>query len=130
VNKFAIALLLGTVFAVGCGDKTDGAGSGSAKASGAPSGSAKATASAAAAAATNATAGNKTCDDYWTKQRACNEAQMKGTPEGAGRDAAKKVLDDAEKMTKDLWAKLEGPGLETACKAMLDSLAQNTHCPK
>ena len=39
MNKIAIALLLGACFAVGCGDKTDGAASGSAKASAAPAAS-------------------------------------------------------------------------------------------
>lgn len=127
MNKFAIALLLGTVFAVGCGDKTDGAASGSAKASGAPAASGK---SSAAAASTGGSSGNKTCDDYWTKQRACNDAALKAAPEGAARDAIKKTLDESEKTTKESWAKMEGPGLEAACKQMLESLAQNPNCPK
>jgi hypothetical protein len=53
VNKIAIALLLGACFAVGCGDKTDAAGSGSAKASAAP-----------AASSAKSAAGAGSTDDY------------------------------------------------------------------
>jgi hypothetical protein len=128
VNKLAIALLLGTFFAVGCGDKTDTAASGSAKASGAPASSAKG--SAAAATTGGGSSGNKVCDEYWTKVKACNEKAISGAPEGPGRDAAKKAIEDSEKMTKEQWAKMEGPALEAACKAMIDGLAQNPNCPK
>lgn len=128
MNKFAIALLLGTVFAVGCGDKTDGAGSGSAKASSAPSGSAKAATSASAATTGDtASAGNKTCDDYWTKFKACNEKGLAAMPE-ASREATKKSYDDAEKMSKEAWAKMDAAMLETTCKASLDALEKS--CPK
>lgn len=130
MNKFAIALLLGTVFAVGCGDKTDGAASGSAKASGAPAASGKASGSAASMTTGGAMAGNKVCDEYWTKVKACNEKAISAAPEGPGRDAAKKAIEDSEKMTKEQWAKMEGPALEAACKAMVDALAQNPNCPK
>jgi len=126
VNKFAIALLLGTVFAVGCGDKTDGAASGSAKASGAPAASGKGSA---AAATTGGSAGSKTCDDYWTKLKACNEAGMKAAPD-ATKEAMKKGFEDAEKQTKEAWSKMDAAGMEVACKAATDALAQNPNCPK
>ncbi len=58
MNKISIALLLGAVFAVGCGDAEKGAGSGSAKASSAPS-----TKSTASGGTTAAPAGGST-DDY------------------------------------------------------------------
>ena len=57
MKKIAIALLLGAVFAVGCGDKDGGAGSGSAKASNAPSSKPSGGTSAAAA-------GGGSTDDY------------------------------------------------------------------
>ncbi|MBL8740261.1 MAG: hypothetical protein JNK04_04175 [Myxococcales bacterium] len=126
MNKLAIALLLGAVFAVGCGDKTDGAASGSAKASGAPAASGKGSA---AAASTGGSSGNKVCDEYWTKLKACNEAALKAAPDAA-KEATKKGFEDAEKMTKEQWSKMEGPALEAACKAMVDGLAQNPNCPK
>jgi len=128
VNKFAIALLLGTVFAVGCGDKTDGAGSGSAKASSAPSGSAKA-ATSASAATTAAAAGAlpKVCDDYWAKVKTCNEKGLAAMPEAA-REATKKSYDDAEKMSKEAWAKFDAATMESTCKTSLEALEKS--CPK
>jgi cytochrome c5 len=126
VNKFAIALLLGTVFAVGCGDKTDTAGSASAKASGAAS----TKASASGASTTTAAAGGaKNCDDYWTKLKACNEAALKGAPD-ATKEAMKKGFEDAEKQTKEGWKAMDEGTMNTACKTMLDTLASNPNCPK
>jgi len=130
VNKFAIALLLGTVFAVGCGDKTDGAGSGSAKASGAPSASAKATASQASSGAPGGSAGSKVCDDYWAKYRACNEATLKAVPDGPAKESTKKTLEDSEKTIKDSWKDMKGEALDAACKMSMDALASNPNCPK
>jgi len=60
VNKISIALLLGAVFAVGCGDAEKGTGSGSAKASSAPS--TKSTASGGATGSAAAAGGSY--DDY------------------------------------------------------------------
>lgn len=127
MNKLAIALLLGAVFAVGCGDKTDGAGSGSAKASGAPAASGKGSA---AAASTGGSAGSKICDDYWAKYRACNEATLKAVPDGPAKDTTKKQLEDSEKTIKEGWKEMKGDVLDAACKASLDALASNPNCPK
>jgi hypothetical protein len=70
VNKIAIALVLGAVFAVGCGDKgADGAKSGAAA-----SGSAKADSK-------GGSSGTKSCDDYWAKVKECNEKHQ-GLVEG------------------------------------------------
>ncbi len=114
MNKIAIALVLGAVFAVGCGDKgADGAKSGAAA-----SGSAKADSK-------GGSSGTKSCDDYWAKVKECNEKQMKDVPDAA-KEQMKKSLDDAEKMTKDSWKDLKGDALDTACKAMLDAYK----CPK
>ncbi|NUP07060.1 MAG: hypothetical protein HOW73_13480 [Polyangiaceae bacterium] len=130
MNKIAIALVLGAFFAVGCGDKTDGAASGSAKASAAPKDSGKASTTGTAASTGGGTSGSKVCDDYWTKLKACNENALKAVPDGPAKDQTKKGFEDAEKQTKEAWAKMEGPGLETACKAAIDALAQNPNCPK
>lgn len=126
MKKIAIALVLGAFLAVGCGDKTGGSASGSAKASTAAakdSGKASTTGEA-------KSSGSKSCDDYWTKLKACNENALKDVPDGAAKDTSKKAMEDAEKQTKEAWAKMEGAALEGACKQMLDSLAQNPTCPK
>lgn len=121
MKKIAFALLLGTVFAVGCGDKGgDGAKSGAAA-----SGSAKAAGSSAAG-----SSGSKVCDDYWTKLKACNEASLKAMPDGDAKTQAKKAMDDAEKASKDAWKEVKGEALDSACKTAMDALANNPACPK
>jgi hypothetical protein len=115
VKKIAIALLLGSMFAVGCGDKgTDGGKSGSAAASGSSKGPAQ----------------SKVCEEYWTKSKACNEASMKAMPDGPAKDSMKKTLEDSEKTTRESWKNLEGKALDDACKQMVDALASNPNCPK
>jgi hypothetical protein len=119
VKKIAIALVLGAMFSVGCGDKgADGAKSGAAA-----SGSAKADSKG------GGSSGSKVCDDYWTKLRACNEKALKDAPDAA-KEQMKKGFDDAEKMSKDAWKDIKGDALDTACKAAMDALAANPNCPK
>jgi hypothetical protein len=112
VNKIAIALLLGAVCAVGCGDKTNADGSASAKASG------KATGSAAGPAV------SKVCEEYWARVRKCNEFALKSMPDGDAKTQAKKAQDDSEKTTREAWKQMEGAALDSACKAGLDGMAQ------
>ncbi len=115
MNKFAIALVLGAVFAVGCGDKAaDGAKSGAAASGSAKSG--------------GGTSGSKVCDDYWAKQKACNEKMLKDVPDGPAKDASKKTMDETEAKTKESWKEFKGDALDQACKSMLDALASNPVC--
>ncbi len=132
MKKIAIALVLGAVFAVGCGGEGGGAASGSAKASSAPSGSAKAAGSAAATSTGGSagSSGSKVCDDYWAKLKACNEAALKAVPDGPAKETSKKAMDDAEKASKDAWKDMKGDALDAACKTAMDALASNPNCPK
>lgn len=129
MNKIAFALLLGAFFAVGCGDKADGAASGSAKASSAPaksSGSAAAASTGTGAASTGTAAaagGSKVCDEYWAKVEKCNAFALKAMPDGAAKDDMKKKQDEAMKTSKDAWKGMEGAALETACKTANDAMA-------
>ena len=127
MNKISIALLLGAFFAVGCGDKTDGAASGSAKASSAPAKSGSAAAASSGAAATTGTAaaagGSKVCDEYWAKVEKCNAFNLKAVPDGAAKDDAKKKQEEAMKQMKDGWKAMEGAALDGVCKQSLDAMA-------
>lgn len=74
--------------------------------------------------------GNATCDKYWAKVRACNEAAVKSAPASV-QATMKKAMDDAEKQTKEAWKGLgDSPALSAACTAALDALSQNPNCPK
>lgn len=75
--------------------------------------------------------GNATCDKYWVRLRACNEAAMKNAPASA-KEAMKKSFDDAEKQTKEAWKMFDSndAALASACKAMVDALDANPNCPK
>lgn len=123
MNKTVIALLLGACFAVGCGDKTDGAGSGSAKASAAPAASSAKPAASGASTSAGGSTGSKSCDEYWAKVQKCNDFALKSMPDGAQKDTAKKTQDEAIAKTKEGWKALSGDQLEQACKPMLDAMA-------
>jgi outer membrane murein-binding lipoprotein Lpp len=73
--------------------------------------------------------GNATCDKYWVKLNACNEAALKGAPEST-KEAMRKAFADAEKQTKEAWKNMDGAVMTTACEAMIDALKQNPSCPK
>jgi len=75
------------------------------------------------------TSGSATCDKYWVRVRACNDAAVKNAPPSVQANI-KKTMDDAEKQTKDAWKNMDAATMEAACKAMNDSLAQNPNCPK
>ena len=74
--------------------------------------------------------GNATCDKYWTKMRACNEAAVKSAPASV-QEQIRKAMADAEKQTKEAWSQIgDSTALGAACQAALDALAQNPNCPK
>lgn len=75
--------------------------------------------------------GNATCDKYWVKLRACNEAAMKNAPPSA-KETMKKAFDDAEKQTREAWKMFDSndAALASACKAMVEALDSNPNCPK
>jgi hypothetical protein len=127
VNKISIALLLGAFFAVGCGDKTDGAASGSAKASSAPAKSGSAAAASSGAAATTGTAaaagGSKVCDEYWAKVEKCNAFALKAMPDGAAKDDMKKQQEEGMKKSKEAWKSMQGDALDGVCKQSLEAMA-------
>lgn len=76
------------------------------------------------------TTGNATCDKYWAKFNACNEAALKNAPT-ATKEAMRKAFADAEKQTREAWKSFgSSDALETACKAMVDALSHNPNCPK
>ena len=106
MNKIAIALVLGTVFAVGCGDKgADGKDSKSASAGG----SAKADDKKAAG---GGETGIKECDDYIAAIAKCD----KMPPE------SKKAVEDSKAAWKQAAS---GPGKDaviTACKQGADAV--------
>ena len=122
-----LALLACAALAVGCGDSggTTASGSGSAK----PTASGAASAKPGDSAKPEAAGGSKTCDEYWTKLKACNDKAMADAPDAA-KEQMKKGFEDAEKMTKEGWKDMQGPALDSACKMMLDALANNPACPK
>jgi phage tail sheath protein FI len=101
VNKLAIALVLGAIFAVGCGDKKEDAGSAGDK------------------------IGVAECDEYLEKMEAClgkMSAEAKAASEQsykADRHAWKQAA-SAGGAAKD--------ALKTGCKAALDTVAQNPMC--
>lgn len=76
-----------------------------------------------------ASTGNATCDKYWVKVNACNDAAMKNAPE-ATKEVMRKAFADAEKQTKDAWKNMDGAVMGKACEAMIDALKQNPSCPK
>lgn len=117
MNKIAIALLLGGVFAVGCGDKgADGGKSGSAAASGSGA---------------KGPAVSKVCEEYLAKMKACNEASLKDIPDGDAKTQMKKGFDDSEKTIRDSWKGVEGAALDDGCKKSMEAMvAANPKCPK
>lgn len=103
MNKFAIALVLGAVFAVGCGDKAaDGAKSGAAA-----SGSAKADA--------KTGTGMAECDDYLKKLEAC---VAKGGPAKDAMEASLKTARDAYKSVPDAAKDTTKASCKTAADAL------------
>lgn len=134
MNKVTIALVLGAVFALGCGDKTDGAGSGSAKASAAASvkSSAAPAASSAAPAASSAAApadsaggsdapvGVQECDDYIKKWKECYKDP---TIKAAMEPAFKQLTDGWRKTASEGQAQKDG--LKVGCKASLDAFPKD-----
>jgi hypothetical protein len=112
MKKLVISLLaVASLLAVGCDKKEEGA---------AGSASGKATGTAAAGGGDMPAA----CKDYISKMEACMSkvpAEGKAAMEGA----FKTTKDEWEKMSKDANMKA---GLETACKAANDALAQNPMC--
>jgi hypothetical protein len=108
VKKIAIALVLGAMFAVGCGDKgADGAKSGAAA-----SGSAKADAKSGGG---DSGTGVAECDEYIKKWNDCYKDP-----------AMKAAAEPGLKATKDAWkTAAETPagkdGLKMSCKAMVDA---------
>lgn len=126
MNKVTIALVLGAVFAMGCGDKTDAAGSGSAKASGAASvktsaapaasSAAPAASSAAAPDAAGDTIGVQECDDYVKKWKECYKDP---TTKAAMEPGLKTMTDEWKKQAAAGGAQKDG--LKMVCKASLDA---------
>lgn len=115
MKKIAFALLLGAVFAVGCGDKGgDGAKSGAAA-----SGSAKADSK---GGDKGGATGIPECDDYIKAYSACIDKMP------AGKDEAKKALDDMAKAWKEAGS---GPGKDatvSACKQAAEAMKNNPAC--
>ncbi len=117
MNKFAIALMLGAVFAVGCGDKAgDGKDSKSASASG--SGSAKADDKKAAGG--GGEIGVKECDDYIKMWKDCYK-------DPAAKAAAQPGLDAMVKAWKDAAAAggAQKDALATGCKTAMDTFPKD-----
>ena len=105
MNKLAIALVLGAIFAVGCGDKKEEGKS------------------------DTGSAGDKIgvaeCDEYLTKLEACIG---KVPPEG------KAGMESMMKQSRTSWAEAAKAGgaakdaLKPGCKAAADALAANPAC--
>jgi hypothetical protein len=114
VKKIAIALVLGAMFAVGCGDKgADGAKSGAAA-----SGSAKADAKSG-----GGETGIAECDDYIKSYSACIDKMP-----DAAKEPSKKALEDMKTGWK---AGASGPGKDaivTACKQAAEAMKANPAC--
>jgi hypothetical protein len=105
VNKLAIALVLGAIFAVGCGDKKEEGKS------------------------DTGSAGDKIgvaeCDEYFDKMQACI---------GKMPAEGKAAMEEAMKGNRSAWAESAKAGgaakdaLKTGCKAAVDALASNPMC--
>jgi phage tail sheath protein FI len=105
VNKLAIALVLGAIFAVGCGDKKE-EGKSDTGSSGDKIGVAE-------------------CDEYLTKMEACL---------GKMPAEAKAASEQGFKANRDAWKQAASAGgaakdaLKTGCKTALDAMAANPMC--
>jgi hypothetical protein len=115
VKKIAIALLLGTVFAVGCGDKgADGKDTKSASAGGSAKADDK------KAAGGEGEIGVKECDDYIKTWKDCYK-------DPAAKAAAQPGLDAMTKAWKDAAAQggAAKDALKTGCKQALDTFPKD-----
>lgn len=112
-KSIGLIVVLGALFAVGCGDKGSGgdssskpAGSGEAKASGDGVGVAE-------------------CDDYLKKAEACTSKMP-----AEGKDAWKQGIETS----RDAWKQAAAQGgaakdaLKTSCKAAADAMTNNPAC--
>lgn len=113
-KSIGLVVLLGALFAVGCGDK---GGGGDASAKPAASGEAKS--------GGGDSIGVAECDDYLKKMEAClSKVPAEGKP----------AMEQAMKANKDAWKQAADQGgaakdaLKTGCKTALDALASNPAC--
>lgn len=111
MNKIAFALLLGAVFAVGCGDK-GGDAKGSSSAAAAASGTAKASGG-------GGEIGVAECDAYIKQWQDCYKDP---TMKAAAEPAFKQVTEQWKTMAKDSAQK---EALKTACKTMVDNFPKD-----
>ncbi len=113
-KSIGLMVLVGALFAVGCGDK---GGGGDASAKPAASGEAKS--------GGGDSIGVAECDDYFKKMEAClGKMPAEGKP----------AMETAMKTSRDAWKQAADQGgaakdaLKTTCKAAVDALAQNPAC--
>lgn len=114
MNKIAFTLLLGAVFAMGCGDQKAGDGK--------DTKSAAATGTADKGGGSGDSIGIAECDDYIKKMTACLDKMP-----GEAKEASKKAMEDSKKAWKES-AKAAKDQTQQACKTALDALAQNPAC--
>ena len=98
MNKIAIALMLGTVFAVGCDKKEEASGD---------------------------KIGIAECDEYFDKVEACM-GKMPAEAKGAMEEAKKTFQTTWKEQAKAGGAQKDA--LKTGCKAAVDALASNPMC--
>ncbi|MBL9024610.1 MAG: hypothetical protein JNL21_20610 [Myxococcales bacterium] len=123
MKKIAIALLLGTVFAVGCGDKAGGDGKDSKSASAGDKKDEKKDEKKSEGGGDKI--GVKECDEYMDLFKKCIDKVP-----AEGKAAMQQGYDASVKAWKDAAAQ-GGPAkdaLAQGCKAALDAMAQNPAC--